>query len=310
MPDLDVTDVGANRLLTSGAQPTHLQFGSVTLPRDQWARRSVVPGAFLTLPIEAAIISTQLRMSGADEDDSRAYTNFAALGVWIGDPADGASVLMAFGTAPDGQTYGAKELGIDLEVSANVILTQQQMGNITFEQSVVLNASESRFGLTRLPTQAEARALNGHRHDRVLTVLRGWEQIAAWYEARKASAQQALAGNNDDVLMSALRTRQAIDARVPQLDIAAARITGLLPVDHLRVFTADAGTVFPTNPAPVNGQNFIFTSAVAAGLTWRDTDGVRALTAAAKGDWARYNSAIRRWVKQVRQSSDVFLVPE
>ena len=212
MPDLVLTTGGSNRLLTSGAQPTHLQFGSVTFARQQWSSRSMVAGAFRTVDIQRAIISNQLQMIGVDDDDAQTYANFASLGVWIGNPADGASVLMAFGSAAAGDTYATKELNNDLEVSANVTLNAAQLGNVTFDRAVVLNASERRFGLVRLPTEAEARALAGHAGDRVLTVLRGWEQVLAWHESRKASAQQAKTGTGDDTLMSPLRTKEAIEA--------------------------------------------------------------------------------------------------
>ena len=179
MPDLIVTNAGANRLLTAGAQPTHLQFGSGTLPMADWAGRSMVPGVIKTLPLIQAIEATQLQTVAVDDDDTAAYTNFSALGLWIGDPVDAASVLMAFGTAATGETYGDKALEIDLQVNANVTLTAAQLGNVTFDLAVVLNMTETRFGMGRLATMAEA--LAGMDDTGLLTSLKNqqwWDDLA------------------------------------------------------------------------------------------------------------------------------------
>ena len=126
MPAIPLTTAGENRLLTSGAEPTHLQFGSTTLPAADWAARTTVPGAFKVIEITQAAEGSQLQLTGVDDDDAAAYSNFACLGAWIGDPSDPGSILMAFGTAGTGETYGDKVLNIDLQVSATIGLTAAQ----------------------------------------------------------------------------------------------------------------------------------------------------------------------------------------
>ena len=56
------------------------------------------------------------------------------------------------------------------------------------------------------------------------------------------------------------------------------------------------GTSFPGSPA--DQDLFVFTSAVANGLTWKDTNGSTAITSAAKGDVAKYQTSGTKWVKQ------------
>ena len=56
------------------------------------------------------------------------------------------------------------------------------------------------------------------------------------------------------------------------------------------------GTSFPGSPS--DQDLFVFTSAVANGLTWKDTNGSTALTSAAKGDVAKYQTSGTKWVKQ------------
>ena len=59
----------------------------------------------------------------------------------------------------------------------------------------------------------------------------------------------------------------------------------------------NSGTAFPTTPAPLSPDMFIFSDDVASGLDWLDTDGSTALTAADNGDLARYNGTA--WVKVI-----------
>ena len=58
--------------------------------------------------------------------------------------------------------------------------------------------------------------------------------------------------------------------------------------------TWTVGSAFAGSPA--TGDLHLFPEAVASGLTWVDTDGSSALTAAAAGDFARYNGT--QWVRQ------------
>ena len=60
-----------------------------------------------------------------------------------------------------------------------------------------------------------------------------------------------------------------------------------------------SGDAFPTTSIQ-NGDFHLFPNAVASGLTWIDTDGSSALTAADAGDFAQYDSGNTRWVKQGR----------
>lgn len=216
MPDTDLTIGGANRLLTSGAEPTHIQLGSVTIARDSWSRRTTVPSAFRTIEISSAVIEAELQMIGVDEDDDAEYTNFACIGVWIGDPILPGSILMSFGSAPAGQTYGPKLPDIDLEISANVVLTASQLGNVTFNRAVILNGNESRFGLMRFANGEEATETQAaqRRADRGLSVRRSWEQIESWFGEKKASAAQSAAGESDDALVTPLGVQNHYDSNL------------------------------------------------------------------------------------------------
>ena len=57
------------------------------------------------------------------------------------------------------------------------------------------------------------------------------------------------------------------------------------------------GISFPSSSL-ANGDLFLFTADVANGLTWKDTNGSTAITAASKGDIAQYQSSGTKWVKQ------------
>ena len=195
MPAIPLTTAGENRLLTSGAQPTHLQFGSITLDPANWAARTTVPGAFTVIDITEAVEGSQLQLTGVDDDDAAAYTNFAALGAWIGDPVDPGSTLMALGTAAAGETYGDKSLNIDLEVAGTIGLTAAQMGNVTLSIAVLLNATETRFGKATRATQADAEG-----------------------------------GTNNVGFMTALRTNNWWDALWTTLSVPATKLTGFIPV--------------------------------------------------------------------------------
>ena len=59
-------------------------------------------------------------------------------------------------------------------------------------------------------------------------------------------------------------------------------------------FVLKTGNSFDTNPTL--GDYHVFLSQVLSGLVWKDTDGTTDITAASKGDWARYNGT--NWVKQ------------
>ena len=59
----------------------------------------------------------------------------------------------------------------------------------------------------------------------------------------------------------------------------------------------NTGNSFPGSPD--NLDLFLFTANVANGLTWKDTDGSTAITAASLGDIAQYLSSGTKWVKQV-----------
>lgn len=61
--------------------------------------------------------------------------------------------------------------------------------------------------------------------------------------------------------------------------------------------TFSAGDAFPTTPAPRTNDFHLFRNAVDSGLDWYDVDGTTALTAAARGDVARYGED-DTWVKQ------------
>ena len=65
----------------------------------------------------------------------------------------------------------------------------------------------------------------------------------------------------------------------------------------------NSGTAFPTTPAPLSPDMFIFNDDVASGLVWLDTDGATALTAASNGDLARYNGTA--WVKVINLTGPV-----
>ena len=57
------------------------------------------------------------------------------------------------------------------------------------------------------------------------------------------------------------------------------------------------GITFPSSSL-VNGDLHLFTADVANGLTWKDTNGSTAITAASIGDVAQYQSSGTKWVKQ------------
>ena len=231
MPDLVVTNAGAARLLTAGAQPTHMQFGSGTLPMTDWSGRTIVPGAFKTVPVIHAIESVQLQTTGVDDDDAAAYVNFAALGLWIGDPLDAASVLMAFGTAAVGQTYGDKALDIDLEVSANVTLTAAQLGNVMFDVAVVLNMTDTRYGLGRIATEQEARDAN---HAQALMAA---VRMGDWYDAL-------------DIVASKI-SGQLTNAQIAS--IAATKLTGELITNQYGSGTVTNSKIVSMNASKLTG---------------------------------------------------------
>ena len=211
MPSIPLTTAGENRLLSGGAEPTHLQFGSTTLPEAEWAARTTVPGAFKAIPVTEAVVGSELQLDGVDDDDSAEYTNFACLGAWIGDPSNPGSILMAFGTAATGMTYGDKVLNIDLQVSATIALTAAQQGNVTLSISVLLNATETRFGKARRATETEAEG--GANNVGFMTALR----TQNWWDALWAT----LAINGSKLVNNSVTSGKI-------LSLSASKLTGTI----------------------------------------------------------------------------------
>lgn len=65
-------------------------------------------------------------------------------------------------------------------------------------------------GITGVASQADASVLTGHSNAKLLTVLRGWQQITA----RIATQVIAEGGADDERLMTSLKSKQQIDARL------------------------------------------------------------------------------------------------
>ena len=248
MPATPLTTAGENKALNSGLAPTHLQFGSTTLPQAQWAARTSVPGAFKTIEITEAVEGSQLQLAGVDDDDAAAYTDFAALGVWEGDPMDPGSILLALGTAATGTTYGDKALSIDLQVSATIALTAAQQGNVTLGAAVLLNATDTRFGTSRRATQTEAEG--GANNVGFMTALR----TKNWWDALWA----ALTINGSKLVNNSVASGKIVSLAATKLTgtIASARF-GANTVMSSHVQSLDAskltGTIhldrIPTLPA-------------------------------------------------------------
>ena len=187
MADIVLTQEGISLIASQGVNPTHMQLASGTLPRDQWAAQTTVSNVIGTFDITQIIknVTAAGVEVGFTARDSRniAYNNFATIGVWVGDPTDPASKLVAFGTAASGEIFAPKVATVSLDVPVNVLMTTQQATNITVNNAQVGVADESIAGVVLLASQTEAQELTpaSQSASKVLTVVRGFQQILAWW---------------------------------------------------------------------------------------------------------------------------------
>ena len=108
--------------------------------------------------------------------------------------------------------------------------------------------TEAAAGIVERAAPGEAQATSGHSNDKGLSVLRGWQQIEAWWGAltkvrlrnklEMATAQAARAGTGDGVMTAEL-TSEAITALTPDTGPTHRRLTAT-PADWSTQITADS----------------------------------------------------------------------
>ena len=104
---------------------------------------------------------------------------------------------------------------------------------VTINSSAVGDWTETEAGKVERASQNEAERTGGHSNDEGLSVLRGWQQIEAWWgvltkvrlrnKLGMATAQQARAGSGDGVMTSEI-TAEAIEAIAPNRVLVGSRL--------------------------------------------------------------------------------------
>ena len=105
---------------------------------------------------------------------------------------------------------------------------------VTINSSAVGDWTETEAGKVERASQAEAGVTGSHSNTKGLSVLRGWEQVGAWWTALTkvslrnkldmATAQEARAGSGDGVMTAEL-TSEAITALTPDTGPVHTRVT-------------------------------------------------------------------------------------
>ena len=191
-PALTLTNGGATRLLQAGVLPTHMQYSSAMIAAADLATQTTVAGVLVTVSVTEAVVANESQFLGVDDNDANAYTTFRCVVLWHvpdgSNPGDAGSVLLAIDSTGNAATYGDKVADIDLIVSGSLQLTDAQAANITFGSGTVLQATESRHGITRYSTDDEDDA--GTRDDRSSTPKGAARYVAAWWATATVAANK------------------------------------------------------------------------------------------------------------------------
>ena len=148
-----------------------------------------------------------------------------------------------------------KTAGLILDVILYITARSGDQATFTFSDDLTAPVgTEAVPGLVRLATLAEAQAIIAHSPQGVLSVLRGWQQVGAWWTALTIAASkipgldagkiisgmlafarlpaatqtEAVRGDatDNDSVMSPYRTRQAIEALTPGADFQTFNASG------------------------------------------------------------------------------------
>ena len=296
-----VTDVGRGVIMASGVnRPT---IARVVFGAGRHANPAAATGVATPLATPVSLAPTAFRLDGdtfqATMQQGRTAAGYDTTEAAFLDDMDRCIIYTA---AAQGSVLFSKGLQPSVWTLVGRLLNLPAGATIRFDVDVgYFIADGDTYGTVQLAgdvdVDADESAASGNR--KVLTIEKLWRWVTgARIVARLSGISDVLAINQVTGLTDALAGK-ADASDIPNIDVSGFR----------RIITLrGAGNAFPTNPAPANGENWLFNEAVAAGLSWRDTNGVTLLTSAAKGDWAQYNGA--RWVKQVKRSGDLFTVPE
>ena len=263
--DVGRTLKAANEAAGRGTPNTYLEVGvGQTVPAytDTGVETPFVPPRRFDRPLGVTEGDSYV-LPFVDDNAAAAYTMYEACWFSGGSASAGGGTLLWRAMVPGGLS---KVANASAEYTFAGRISDQALDSITFDRSVTIStvptATQTVEGKVALATQAEATADSNQSAAKVLSVLRGRELVNRWWStltvaaskipnlpaskitsgmlafARLPAATQAeaRAGTDNDAVMTALRTKEAIDAQRAEWDGTQAQYNAIT--------SKDAGTTY------------------------------------------------------------------
>ena len=169
-----------------------------------------------------------------NDSETRAYTLYEVCWFSGGSAAAGGGTLLHRVVIATGLD---KPLNAQLHYPLVGRILGEDLDTLSFTNTITIPStpgwSDSVAGTVERASPTEAVVTSNHSNAKGLSVLRGWQQIVAWWgwvsalgANLKASQAQAQAGTNDTKAMTPLRTKEAIEALFPGADVQTFNASG------------------------------------------------------------------------------------
>ena len=193
-----------------------------------------------------------------NDSEARAYTLYEICWFSGGSAAAGGGTLLYRVVIASGLV---KPLNARLHYPLVGRILGEDLDTLTFTNTIAIPStpgwSDSVAGTVERASPAEAVVTSNHSNAKGLSVLRGWQQITAWWgwvsalgANLKASQAQAQAGSNNTKAMTPLRTREHFNARKAATSVVAAGTNDVL-------FATAAGVLASIRRNAVNGPKVV-----------------------------------------------------